>query len=92
MFSRIKFCWSRYIVLVYSNQDDRVNRFKTQRYYLPKWIIKNYSIITNEKNFYHQAIDFDTKQHEKIRQLTTGQGEDYTSGCLLDYEMYQTSL
>ena len=26
------------------------------------------------------------KQYEEIRKLTTGQGEDYTTGCLLDYE------
>ena len=82
-FPESNFVWvNTLFVLVYSDQDDRVNRFKTQRYYLPKWIIKSYSIITNGKNFYHQAIDSDTKQHEKIRQLTTGQGEDCTSGCV----------
>ena len=26
------------------------------------------------------------KQYDEIRNLTTGQGEDYTSGCLLAYE------
>ena len=25
------------------------------------------------------------KRYEKIRKLTAGQGEDYTTGCLLDY-------
>ena len=39
-----------------------------------------------KKNFHDQAIDSDTKRHEEIRKLTTGQGEDYTNGCLLDYE------
>ena len=29
-----------------------------------------------EKNFYDQAIDSDIKRYEKIRKLTTGQGED----------------
>ena len=27
----------------------------------------------------------DIKRYEEIRKLTTGQGEDYTTGCLLDY-------
>ena len=37
-----------------------------------------------EKNFYDQAIDSDIKRYEETRKLTTGQGEDYTTGCLLD--------
>ena len=32
------------------------------------------------------SIDSDTKRYEEIRKLTTGQGEDYTTGCLLDYD------
>ena len=31
-------------------------------------------------------MDSDIKRYEKIKTLTTGQGEDYTTGCLLDYE------
>ena len=73
-------------VLVYANQDDNTKRFKSQRYYLPKGIIKNYNVIINGKNFYHQSIDYDIKWYKEIKKLLTGQGEDYTTGCLLDYE------
>ena len=73
-------------VLVYSNQDANAKRFKTGRYYLPKGIIKSYNVIINGKNVYDQPIDSNIKQYEKIIKLTTGQGEDYTTGCLLDYE------
>ena len=38
----------------------------------------------NLKNFYDQAIDI--KRYEEIRKLTTRQGEDYITGCLLDYD------
>ena len=31
-------------------------------------------------------IDSDIKQYEEIRKLTRLQGEDYTTGCLLDYD------
>ena len=72
-------------ILVYSNQDASSKRSKTRRYYLPKGIVKNCNIIINGKNFYDQEIDSDIKQYEEIRKLTTGQGEDYTTGCLLDY-------
>ena len=43
-------------------------------------------MIINGKNFYGQAIDSDLKWYDEIRKLTTGQVEDYTTGCLLDYD------
>ena len=49
-------------------------------------IIKNYNIIISGKNFYHQPIDSDIKPYKEITKLTAGQGEDYTTGCLLDYD------
>ena len=42
--------------------------------------------MVNGKNLYDQAIDSDIKRNEKVRELTTGQGKDYTTGRLLDYE------
>ena len=75
---------NRLFVLVYSNLDANSKRFKTQRYYLPKGIIDNDNVIINEKNFYDQPADSDIKRYEEIRKLTTGQGEDYTTECLLD--------
>ena len=32
------------------------------------------------------SIDSNTKRYEEIRKLTTGQNQDYTTGCLLDYD------
>ena len=72
-------------VLVYLNRDTDVKRFKTQIHYLPKGIIKNYNVIINGKKIYDQTIDSDVKRYEEIRKLTTGQGEVYTTGRLLDY-------
>ena len=89
IFSRINFfvAVNRLFVSVYSNQDDNAVTFKTRRYHLPKGIIDNYNIIINNvKNFYDQAIDSDTKWYEEISKLTMGQGEDYPTGRLLDYE------
>ena len=42
---------NRLFVLVYSNQDDNSKRYKAKRYYLPKGIIKNYSVIIDGKTF-----------------------------------------
>ena len=52
-------------------------------------------IITSssmEKKFINQAIDSDIKRYEEIRKLSTGQDEDYTTGCLLDYDYHYTLI
>ena len=36
-------------------------------------------------NFFDQPINIDLKTYESIRRIATGQGDDYTTGCLLDY-------
>ena len=58
---------------------------KTRRYYLATEIIVNYNVIINGENFYDQAIHSDIKRYKESRKLTTGQDEDYNTGCLLDY-------
>ena len=40
--------------------------------------------MTNRRNFFGQPIKNDIKTYENIRKLT-GQGDDYTTGYLLDY-------
>ena len=57
---------------------------------LVKKIIKNYNVIVNGKKCYDQPIDSDVKWFARIRKLTTGQGEDYTTGFLLDCDYIKT--
>ena len=57
----------RLFVLVYSNVDDNAERYKAQRYYLPKGVIENYYITINRSNFYDQLIDSDIKQYKETR-------------------------
>ena len=37
------------------------------------------------KNVFDQPVKSDTETYEKMRKIATGQGDDYTTGCLLDY-------
>ena len=46
--------------------------------------------MLNGENFYDQLIDSDIKWFEKIKKLITGQGEDYTTGSLFDYEYVES--
>ena len=41
------------------------------------------------KNFFDQPINSNIKTYEKIRKIATGQGDDYTTGCLLDYSYFK---
>ena len=68
---------NRLFVLVYTNKDDNSKRFKTQKYYLPKGIIKSFNVIIIGKNFYDQPVNSSIKRYEEIRKLTT---------CLVNYE------
>ena len=36
-------------------------------------------------NFFDQTIKTDKVTYENIRKIAIGQGDDYTTGCLLDY-------
>ena len=52
--------------------------------------IKNYSIDIDGTNFYDQPINNQEandliKQYDELRKVSTGKGDDYTTGCLLDF-------
>ena len=38
-----------------------------------------------EKNFFDQPVKNNKITYENIRKIATGQGDDYTTDCLLDY-------
>ena len=38
-----------------------------------------------EKNFFDQLVKNDKITYENIRKIATGHGDDYATGCLLDY-------
>ena len=41
------------------------------------------------KNFFDRPITNMIKTYENIRKTTIGQGDDYTTGCLLDYAYFK---
>ena len=45
--------------------------------------------MTDGKNVFDQPINSMTKTYEKIRKIATGQCDDYTTGCLLDYSYFK---
>ena len=41
------------------------------------------------RNFFDQPINSMNKTYENIRKIATGKGNDYTTGCLLDYPYFK---
>ena len=70
---------NRLFVLAFENDNHRTIY---DRYYLPNVEIKDYNIMINGENF------FDQPTYENIRKIAIGQGDDYTTGFLLDYTYF----
>ena len=45
--------------------------------------------MIDDKIFFIQPINSKLKTHENIRKIATGQGDGYTTGCLLDYSYFK---
>ena len=45
--------------------------------------------MINGRDFFDQPIKNDLKAYDNIRKIATGQGDDYTTGCLLDYPYFK---
>ena len=41
------------------------------------------------QNYFDQLVKNDLRTYDNIRQITTSQGDDYTTGCLLDYPFFK---
>ena len=74
---------NRLFVLAFENDDD------DDEYYLPTVEIKDYNIVINGENFFDQPIKNNKITYDNIRKTATGQGDDYTTGCLLDYPYFK---
>ena len=57
---------------------------ETHNQYLPTVEIKDYNAMIDGRNFFCQPIKNDLKTYN-IKKIATGQGDDYSTGCLLDY-------
>ena len=76
---------NRLFVLAFENDDDRTS---DDQYYLPTVETKDYNIMINGENFFDQPIKNNKVTYENIRKIATGQGDDYTTGFLLDYSYF----
>ena len=53
--------------------------------------IKNYNIMINGELFFDQLIKNNKVAYENNRKIAVAQGDDYITGCLLDYPYFKDS-
>ena len=51
--------------------------------------MKDYNVMIDGKIFFDQPINNKFKTYENSRKIATGKGDDYTTGCLLDYPYFK---
>ena len=69
--------------------DNPVTTDSHKRYFLPRIKIENYNIEIDGTDFYDQPTNDAIKQYYELRKVSTGQGDDYTTGCLLDFAYFE---
>ena len=83
---------NRLFVLVFDNTengDKKVKRDSHRKYFLPRVDITYYNVLIDGRNFYDQPISDQIKKYDEIRNIATGKGDNYTTGCLLDYQYFR---
>ena len=76
---------NRLFILAFENDTQRTSH---SNYYLPNVEIKDYNITINHENLFDQPINNKKITYDNIRKIATGYGDDYTTGCLLDYPYF----
>ena len=71
---------NRLFVLAYLSGNNSTSK-SYRKYFLPRIKIENGNIEIDGRNFYDQPINDSIKQYDEIRKISTGQSDDYTTGC-----------
>ena len=83
----------RLFALAYNNtaSNNQVSVDSYKKRFLPRVKIDNYNIEIDGRNFYDQPINDSSKQYDEVRKISTWQGDDYITGCLLDYSYFENN-
>ena len=68
---------------------NRVIRNSYRKYFVPRVDITSYNVLIDGRNFYDQPINDSIRKYDKIRKIATGKGDNYATGCLLDYDYFK---
>ena len=84
------FCLCYCCTCGWCNPADNTASIKSnKKYFLPRGKIENCNVLIDGRNFYDQPINDIIKQYDEVRKVSTGYGDDYAAGCLLDYTYFK---
>ena len=66
----------------------RVIRNSYRTYFVPRVDITSYNVLIDGINFYDKPINDSIRKYDEIRIIATGKGDNYATGCLLDYDYF----
>ena len=77
------------LALAYTNdEDNKIERDSDRRYTLPRLDLIKFNMLIDGRNFYDQPTRDKIKRYDELRKIISGKGDDFTTGCLLDYDYY----
>ena len=53
--------------------------------------IKDYNVMIDGQNFFDEPVKNNLRTYGSITKIATGQGDDYKTGCLSDYNHFSES-
>ena len=68
---------------------NRIIRDSYRKYFVPRVDITGYNMLIYGRNFYNQPINDSIRKYDEIREIATGKGDNYATGCLLDYDYFK---
>ena len=68
---------------------NRVIRNSYRKYFVPRVDITSYNVLIDCRNFYDQPINDSVRKYNEIRKVATAKGDNYATGCLLDYDYFK---
>ena len=71
--------------------EDNDHRPSYKRYFLTTAEIKYDKLMIDGQRFFDQPVNNNLRTFDNIRKIATGQGDDYATGCLLDYNYSNTA-
>ena len=79
------------------NDSNKIERNSQKKYFLPRVNITDYNVLIDGRNFFDQPINDQIRKYENVilkmyenfLKNVTGQGDDYTTECLLDYQYFK---
>ena len=79
---------NRLFVMAFSRAANEPDRNSQQKYYLPRVDLNKYNVIMDGRNFYDDIIENNIEKYRELKKVMIGNGEDYTTGSLLDYNHF----